>query len=86
MSVELVSKTVAFEGLIVPVWAWRWVCDGCGFAEAFPDRPMVDGFHEWSARERGWRLRYGVEDAERCLCPTCVALDRSPSAIEQRGE
>ena len=79
MPVERVIRAVLIDDLALTVSAWRYVCDGCGRRDVFPDHPMPEGRSEFEAQQKGWRI--GILDEETCYCPSCCAAkDRKCAA------
>jgi hypothetical protein len=64
-------RAVVFDNLVVPVSAWRYVCDDCGFAESFADSPMPESCSEFDASKRGWGIRWDSDENELARCPKC---------------
>lgn len=73
MPVEQVIRSVAIDDLAVCVSAWRYICDGCGRRDTFPDSPMPEGHSEFDASRKGWIISWDYDDREICRCPGCIA-------------
>jgi hypothetical protein len=75
MPVEHVTRAVKIDDLPLLISAWRWVCDGCGRRDTFPDIPMPDGASEMDAQRTGWKIMWGPDsDGEKCRCPNCKSI------------
>lgn len=83
MPVEHVCRAIAIDDLALAVSAWRYICDGCGARETFPDNPMPEGRSEVDANRRGWHI--SILHDEECYCPTCWTLDMHTKSAAMRS-